>query len=412
MRYNFSALLAGVLASFFLPWNDPAPAQQAPPLTKPATEQIAAGTTAFALDLLQRLEEEQESPQPGNILVSPYSLYAALVMVAGGAGGETSAAMRRVLRQRGSGVDLEAFASFSASLTSASPGSRLVMDQSLWPAVGITLRPAFIRRLDTAFGTTVTPLDYIGNRQGAAAAINAWAAERTGGRIQALVSPGDLSPEMALVLVSTIWFKGDWDVPFDPEFTQPAPFFLDGGGTRTVPLMQRTGTYGMGPIPGGRMLEIPYAGEKASMLILLPDQRDGWEALQRQLTPKNLASWIAGLQDQRVQLVLPRFRMSHRADLKETLTRMGMGPAFTREADFTGISADAALAISRVVQAADLRVDEAGSEAAAATVVGMLVTGLSDEPIPVFRADHPFLLAIRDRGSGALLFLARLMDPV
>lgn len=380
--------------------------QLAPVTTK---ERLVEGNTAFALDLVGHLRQV-----PGNYLVSPYGLSATLVMAAAGAGGSTATALWQGLRLPARGGAIDAFALLSDSLSQETMGgSRLVMGQSVWPDLRFSLRPDYSHHLESAFGAVVTPLDYARDAQLAAGQINAWVKQTTRGRITEAVSSSDLPADTALVLVNTIWFKGDWEVPFDPEDTRPGSFSLSGGGTRTVPLMQRTGGYRLASIPGGRMLEIPYGGERTSMLILLPDRRDGVADLEQRLTPEALAQWIAGLQNQRVQVELPRFKMRWKAeDLGSTLTLMGMGPVFQSSADFSGISAVPGLNLSRVVQEANLSVDESGSEAAAATMIVGLITGLSEEPIAHLRADHPFLLMIRDRQSGSLLFLGRLMDPV
>ncbi len=392
-------------------WSPPLRSQPVPTLSEAARERIAIRTTTFSLDLLDQLWQ-----QPGNLLVSPYSLYAALLMVASGAGGDTAAVLGRVLRLEAAGSDLPALASHSARLTAEPAGSPLVMGQSIWPAERFTLRPAFRQKMATSFGASITPLDYAGDPEGAAQRINAWVSERTRGRIKELVAADQFSPDTRLSLLSTIWFQGEWMDEFDPDGTRTGPFALQGGGTRAVPLMQRTGWYRLGSIPGGRILEIPYAGKSTvtpnhALLILLPDQRDGLAALQHQLTPQSLNKAIEGMKEARVELILPRFKMRGRLDLMGTLERMGLGAVFGPGADLSGISAVPDLYLSGVLQEATLEVDEKGTEAAAATIMMMPVTGLGEDPITPFRVDRPFLLMIRDQPTGTLLFLGRVMDP-
>jgi serpin B len=380
-------------------------------LPEPARERIAISTTTFSLDLLDQLWQ-----QPGNLLVSPYSLYAALLMVASGAGGETAAVLGQVLRLDAAGSDLKAFTSHSARLTAETGGSQLVMGQSIWPAERFTLQPAFRQTMATNFGASITPLNYAGDPQGAAQRINDWVSERTRGKIKELVAADQFSPDTRLSLLSTIWFKGEWKNEFYPESTRTGPFVLQGGGTSSVPLMHKVGWYRLGVIPGGRILEIPYQGQSYdttnhSLLILLPDKHDGLAALQRQLTPQSLKKAIEGMKEERVELILPRFKMKGRPDLMEPLERMGLDAVFGPSADLSGISAVPDLYLSSVVQQAMLEVDEKGTEAAAATLMMMPVTGLSEDPITPFRVDHPFLLMIRDQPTGTLLFLGRVMDP-
>ncbi|CAK6695473.1 hypothetical protein BBFGKLBO_01854 [Synechococcus sp. CBW1107] len=290
------------------------------------------------------------------------------------------------------------------------------MGQSIWPAERFTLRPAFLQTMASSFGASITPLDYAGDPQGAAQRINAWVSERTRGRIKELASAAQFSPDTRLSLLSTIWFQGQWVHEFDPEATHTGSFFLQGGGTRVVPLMQRTGWYRLGAIPGGRILEIPYQGTSwdtpnHTLLILLPDQRDGLAALKRRLTPQSLNKALEVMKETRVDLMLPRFKMRDRPDLIGSLERMGLGEVFGPGADLSGISAVPDLYLSSVLQEATLRVDETGTEAAAATIMMMPVGGLGEDPITPFRVDHPFLLMIRDQPTGTLLFLGRVLDP-
>jgi serpin B len=148
-----------------------------------------------------------------------------------------------------------------------------------------------------------------------------------------------------------------------------------------------------------------------ALLILLPDQRDGLAALQRRLTPQSLDKALEVMKEARVELILPRFKMRDRPDLTGTLERMGLGELFGPGADLSGISAVPDLHLSSVLQEATLRVDEKGTEAAAATITMMPVTGLAEDPITPFHVDHPFLLMSRDQPTGTLLFLGRVMDP-
>lgn len=404
-----------LLSAALLLWLALPPPLSAQPVPAPpagaALQRTAFPTTDFSLALLDRLWQ-----QPGNLLVSPYSLYAALLMLSSGAGGETATVLGRVLRTPATGKDLEAFAGEAARLTRLSSGSQLAMAQSLWPATRFTLRPDFRQTMAGTFGASITPLDYAGDAEGAARRINAWVSERTRRRITNLVAPEQFSGDMRLALVSTLWFQGEWPVPFDPEATRTGLFHLEGGGTRAVPLMSRVGWYRLGTIPGGRILEIPYQGRSSdtpdhTLLILLPDRRDGLTALQRQLTGQRLEQAIEAMKETQVDLALPRFQMRARPDLMDTLERMGLGSVFRPGADLSRISPDPGLILSSVLQETMLRVDETGTEAAAATMMLMPVLGLSEDPLTPFHVDHPFLVMIRDQPSGTLLFVGRVLEP-
>jgi serpin B len=179
--------------------------------------------------------------------------------------------------------------------------------------------------------------------------------------------------------------------------------------------MYQMDTFGLGPGPDCRLLEMDYEGGDLSMLIALPRKVDGLAELERKLDGAELSKWLCTLVRQEVMVYLPRFRFEDKIDLKEQLWGMGMESAFELgRADFSGMSADAraqGLSIDQALHRACLEVNEEGSEAAGATVVEMEMLGFPSEEEPEFRADHPFIFLIRDKHSGVILFLGRVMDP-
>jgi serpin B len=185
--------------------------------------------------------------------------------------------------------------------------------------------------------------------------------------------------------------------------------------TTTAPLMQQTGNFGYAEFPDLQVLELPYAGDEISMVVLLPRVVDGLGKLEALLTMENLASWTAGLPTQKVRVFLPKFTATSEFSLADTLAAMGMPDAFDiNRADFSGMDGKRDLSISKVIHKAFVKVDEEGTEAAAATAVTVMFGGMTpmhSPPIPTFRADHPLLFLIRDNRTGSILFLGRITNP-
>lgn len=369
---------------------------------------LAAGNTAFAVDLYHQLRTAE-----GNLFFSPYSISTALAMTYAGARGDTEAQMARVLH-----FDLDhltqetlhnAFAALQEHLARVQGKGDVALHaaNSLWPQAGYTFLAAFLDLCQRCYGVTITPVDYGADSEAARQLINAWVEEKTNDKIKDLLKPPHVTPLTTLILVNAIYFKGNWAHQFDPEDTDDGPFYLATGDVVSVPLMRQKARFGYQATKDLQVLELPYVGEDLSMLVLLPQERDGLPSLEAALTVENLALWTQDLEPVTVQVWLPRFKLSGEFDLGETLEAMGMVDAF-HAADFSGMTGQRDLFISAVVHKAFVDVNEEGTEAAAATAV---VMGRGISPSPIFCADHPFLFLIRENSSGSVLFLGRVVDP-
>jgi serpin B len=222
-----------------------------------------------------------------------------------------------------------------------------------------------------------------------------------------------------LVLVNAIYFLGDWAQPFEPRTTHPAPFHLTASETEDVPTMNRTAGFRIAQKDGVTALEIPYKGGELSMMLLVPDEIEGLAAVEGALDTKKLEALARAMKTEQVWVALPKFEVNPEGSLSfaEDLMAMGMPLAFDREkADFTGMANPPhpgdRLVITDVFHKGFVRVDEKGTEAAAATAVAMSRGGFGREAPPrPFKADRPFLFLIRDNASGLVLFLGRVSDP-
>lgn len=382
----------------------------------------AAGINAFGLDLYQLL-----AGQNGNLVFSPASIALALGMARAGARGTTAAEMDAVLH----GVASDAHAGWLNALDQALADRNGTFVDGLGEEVPLTLRianssflqqgmtieQAYLDALASRFGSGVRVVDFIGHTEETRQLINGWVDEQTEHRIPELLSPGVLSAQTRFALVNAIYLKAGWRAPFEAEFTKDGPFTLPEGSSVQVPMMTTADYALLLPYAAGdgwRAVELPYAsGNTLAMTIILPDDLASFEA---SLDGPRLASIVAALKSQLVILTMPKFGIETKADLAELLSNLGMPTAFDpAAADFSGITPPAgSLYLGDVIHQANIDVDEKGTTAAAATMVGGL-GGAGEGPTPpppiILNVDHPFIFAVRDVPTGAVLFLGRVVDP-
>lgn len=377
---------------------------------------LAQGSNAFGFDLYRRLRST-----PGNLVFSPASLTTALTLAWGGAAGETAAQIGKVLHQDGT-ADAAMATSGQLARGLQDPARPVVfrIANQLFVERSYPLVPAYLAKMRTDFGAAAEPVDFKGAPERARARINHWVEEATAKRIQDLVPQGGVTAGTRLAIVNAIYFLGDWAVPFERAATQPAPFHLTPAETRDVPTMNRVGGCRVARKDGVTAVELPYKGRGISMLLLVPDEVGGLASLESRLDAGALEALVAGLKGERVWLSLPSFevRPPRSLSLAADLAALGMPLAFDREgADFTGLAnppnSAQRLVIGPVYHKGFVKVDEKGTEAAAATAILMVETGANagGEPPAPIKVDHPFLFLIRDDASGLVLFLGRVTDP-
>lgn len=342
-----------------------------------------------------------------NACLGPLSVSCALGMTALGAGGETRAEMHRVLGLKDTP---QAHAALAGLLRLPSQEGVLVLPANrLFLARRFQPRAPFLQAAATAYQADAVQVDFAPDPEVGRKVINEWVAERTQQKIPTLLGASDVNRGTPLVLVNALYVKASWATKFDPARTAPAAFQLLSGPPVQVPTMRLEAQLPCAEAEDGlRLCELPYQGGRLAALILLPPAGK-LRALEARLEPAALQRWVGALRQQKAELALPRFEVRKHAELQDLLQELGMQRAFQPSADFSGMSADP-LMIAKVIHEAFLRVDEEGSEAAAATAVVMAPGG---PPPGAFRmtVDRPFLLLIRDRTTGALLFVARVTDP-
>jgi serine protease inhibitor len=375
----------------------------------------------FALDLYRRVARPAS-----NCFVSPYSIAAALGMVGAGAVGRTRDDFGRVLGVRDPLATFAALGRELAKRSEPSPrerralprqptdsdelGCRLTIANALWHQRGYPIAPAFVSALQTQLGAEVHGADFAGAAADAVREVNAWAANATRGRIRDVVS--SLPPQTRVLVANAIHFKARWSHQFGERATHPEPFCLLDGSRVDVPTMHHGAVLNYARDGELQALELPYVGDAVSMLVLLPDA-GRLADVERTVDAARLERVLKAMQSRLVTLAMPKFRVEASYMLRAPLEELGLAGAFTKDADFSGISPEPGFRIDDVIHRTYVDVDEHGTEAAAVTMPVLL--GAAPPPVPrdilKLVVDRPFLFAIRDAPTQTILFIGKLVDP-
>ena len=414
------------------PTTQPTVAPTQPPAKQPsspdtATDSEVAGLVAanseFAMDLYRAVADADS-----NAIISPHSISLALAMTYAGAAGETRIQMDEVLGFRSLQERVHpVFHSLQSHLDSRagaptggeSKGFKLNIANAVWGQQGREFLSLFVSTVQQSYGAGLMEVDFAGAPESSRIRINDWVGDQTEGRITDLIAPGVVNSATRLVLANAVYFKAAWHLPFDEDATSPLPFRLLDGWEINVPMMRQVGKFGFDLGDGLQTVELLYEGREMSMIIFLPDE-GRFEEFEASFDLGLVDQVVAGLEMRQVRLTMPKFEIESRFNLAATLANMSMPDAFdSGAADFSamdGISCATGqldcLSISDVVHRAFVSVDEDGTEATAATAVVVGVTRAVDPPEPIhLTIDHPFIFLLRDRETGAILFLGRVLQP-
>ncbi len=396
-----------------------APVKPAPRVDAPTDAEIAVfakSNNAFGLDLYGKARA-----QAGNVAIAPISVTSALTMTWGGARGETAAQMKKVLHAEGdAGPAMDVAGKLVGSFGNDGNKVTLRVANRLFGEKTYAFDPAYLDHTRAAFGAPLESLDFKGAFEASRGHINDWVAGQTQDRIKELLPAGALDADTSLVLTNAIYFLGAWASPFAIAATRPAPFHATAKAASDVPTMSQTEQFRFAATDGVRVLEMPYAGGDVAMTFVLPDAPDGLDAVEKRLSTATIDAWTSALKPDRVAVALPKFEIAPAASLAlgGALQELGMPIAFDKsKADFSGMinakSPADRLFISKVFHKAFVKLDEKGTEAAAASAVVMSGPGgvAPSAPPSAFKADHPFLFLLRHVKSGAVLFMGRVSDP-
>ena len=393
-----------------------------------AVDRLVEAGNAFAFDLYGALAEPADAGGE-NLFFSPYSVSTALAMTQAGARGATAEEMTRALRLDAPALREERLHAAAAALReriepksgSGEEGGEgtpltLRVANALWGQAGVAFAGDFRTLLAERYGARLERVDFAGAAEDARQTINRWVEGATEGKIRDLVQPGSVDSLTRLVLTNAVYFQGSWKHPFDENRTTDRPFHRLEGDPVQVPLMAQTESFPYAARESYAAVELPYFGSssaEASMLVVVPD-RGAFARVEGSFDAAEMEALDGALSTTRLQLALPRFEITSTAALAEALKGLGMSLAFTDRADFSGMvdpEKEPEIARDLFLDEAWVRVDEEGTEAAAATAAMMAVTSMPvGEPVRLI-VDRPFLVFIRHRPSGAILFAGRVLDP-
>ncbi|XP_019643163.1 PREDICTED: leukocyte elastase inhibitor-like [Branchiostoma belcheri] len=372
---------------------------------------LVESTRGFALGLFRRLCDSTDR----NIVFSPLSISAAMAMTYIGARGNTRYQMEKVLRFHHFRNEADMHSTFSAvedviSTSGKEAQYTFVQANRLFGQAGMSFRHDFLMDTSRHYHSSLATVEF-SDEEMARLAINSWVAGKTGGKVNGVIPQGLLKPLTKLVLVNAVYFAGKWRTEFDPQVINMADFYVTPERTENVPMMQLSGEFNVTEDPNldCAAVELPYSGNEIVMDIILPNQRDGLDRLQSQLTRRALNRIFRRYLPLEGSVFLPKFRLTEEFSLKAQLTAMGLDDLFSQNrADLSGMTAQPGMHVSDALHKAVIEVSQ--EEAEGATTLTAAVTARSRRGFE-FRADHPFMFFIRDKRTGAVLFLGRLVDP-
>jgi len=367
---------------------------------------LADSNSQFAVELYKQVKGKE-----GNLFISPFSISTALAMTYGGARGNTEKQMAQVLH-----FDIDqkvvhaAFSDLLSHINSLQEKGviQLHSANSAWLQKKFAFNPDYLSLVKDSYGSVLRNVDFK-KPEKARKTINTWVEGQTKNKIKELIKKGLIDKLTRLVLTNAIYFKGTWASRFDTASTHDSPFYIATEDTVLVPMMYQKRKFRYTSDSLCQILEMPYKDDAVSMLFVLPRERDGLAEIEDRLHVDSIKGWTTGLREQKVNVYIPRITMTSDFLLSKTLSSMGMPEAFSKKADFSGITKKTEVYISEVAHKAFIELNEEGTEAAAATAV--LVREYSAEEVPVFMANHPFLLFIRENKSGSILFIGRVVNP-
>jgi serine protease inhibitor len=399
--------------------RQPVQAQPAATATAPAADslpagagkidmRIAAANNQFGFDLFNQLKLQDKDK---NIFFSPLSVAFALAMTYNGAAGATKEEMERTLKLSGMGQGEinEASAALMKSLRSSDPKIELALANSLWARKGVQFKEDFLARNRQFFGAEIATLDFADPQT--VNTINSWVEKNTQGKIPSIID--QIDSQMVMYLINAIYFKGLWAKKFDKARTKDEPFYLSSGSQEQQPLMSQSGDYRYYRGDKFQALSLPYGKGGTNLYLFLPDKGSSLDDLLKSLSYDKWQQWMKGFRSTPGDVKILRFKMEYESNLNKMLKALGMETAFSaNKADFSGMRDKRDVYISEVKHKAIVEVNEEGTEAAAATSVGIRTTSMRPpQERFTFITDHPFLMVIRDEPTGAILFMGTVVDP-
>lgn len=368
---------------------------------------IIAADNQFGFELFQKINASQ--PEPKNTMISPLSVSLALAMVYNGTDGNTKKQMEEMLHKANlTPEDInQSYKDMVTALQSHDPKVELSISNAIFYRNTFPVKQNFITTNQNFYQAEVSGLDFT-KSAATLNTVNGWVNTKTKGKISSIID--EVNEQDIMYLLNAIYFNGQWTYSFDTDATTNRLFTKENKTTIEVPTMTIEKPFKFYSHAKFDLLEMPYGGGKYSMLIFLPGNGKSTSDVISLLTPGNVNDWISKMTEQKKEVFLPKFEFKFDNSLVDELSALGMTDAFNdAKANLTGISDAAKLVISEVIHKAYIKVDERGTEAAAVTGITVGVTSMPLDNS--FRVDHPFVFAIREKDSNAILFIGKVLDP-
>jgi serpin B len=378
-----------------------------------AAAKVAQNVNYFAIGLYSGLNN-QSGNESANLLFSPFSISTALSMTAVGAGGITRTELDSELGLSNNSTENNmGFYSVLNGILPQNSAYNLSVADGVWVEQTFPINQTFVNTLSTYYDALARQTDFINNPTGATTDINNWVANKTNNKIINLIPPGAITALTRLVLVNAVHFKANWSQQFNLQETYNTSFFVSPIQNVTVPMMHQESGFPYYSNSQLKAIELNYYGSNITMLIILPNLNNGISTVESGLSAGEISGIEANLTDQQVELALPRFNITTQSiPMKSLLISLGIKSAFSSTANFSGINSKTELNISQVYHKAFIKVNEAGTEAAAATAVIMGTMAVANPVAPqAFNANHPFLFFIMDKKTGTILFMGKEANP-
>jgi len=343
-------------------------------------------------------------------MISPLSVSLALAMVFNGTEGNTKLQMEEMLHKTNlTSNDINtSYKELVSSLTSHDPKVELSISNAIYYRNNFNIKSNFITTDQNYYQAEVSGLDFSKTTE-TLNTVNGWVNTKTKGKIEKIIEK--VNPEDVMYLLNAIYFNGEWKHRFDPKETYDMSFIREGNSVIQVPTMYIDNPFNYFSNTDFQLLEMPYGSGKYSMLFFLPVEGKTTNDVISLLTSDHINEWISKMTEQKKKVFLPKFEFKFDKSLVDQLKALGMTDAFEDgKADLSGISEDAKLVISEVMHKTYIKVDERGTEAAAVTGITVGVTSVGPDQ-NTFRVDHPFVFAIREKDTNAILFIGKVMDP-
>ncbi|MBA7599543.1 MAG: serpin family protein [Calditrichaeota bacterium] len=405
--FSLPVLLAGLVLVCCSGPSEPGGADYSvlPRQLTPEEIELAQSSDRFGLKLFRETVRQDADK---NIFISPLSVSMALGMTANGAAGSTLDSMRTTLELAGLTEEESnaAYQSLIELLAGADPQVQFDIANSIWYLSGEPVLADFVQRSRDYFEAVVQGLDF--SDPAAADTINAWVKENTEGRIEEIVDK-PIAKGVVMFLLNALYFKGTWTYEFDPQKTRDDQFNLLDGSRVDCRMMEQRSKYPYLVTDQFQAVDLPYSDGLFSMTIFLPRSTVHVDSLIAQFTPENWQDWISSLAPDSGDIQLPKFKLKYMLKMNDVLKALGMGIAFDPGADFTRMFQGGGVWIDKVKHKTFVQVDEEGTEASAVTVVVMIKSAGSGF---YMRVDRPFVFVIRERTSGALLFMGKIVEPL